>query len=213
VVRVALQALAAVLGGTQSLHTNSFDEALALPTEHAVKVALRTQQIVAHESGVADCVDPLGGSYFVEYLTAEIEKAAKAYLEKIDAMGGVIRAIETGFIKQEIERSAYAYQKALETKTDIVVGLNDFIGDDENPRTLKIDRAVEGDQKARLRSLKAGRPPGVAAERLKSLESAARSGENLLGPIIAAAKANVTVGEMCDALRGVFGTFREAGRG
>jgi methylmalonyl-CoA mutase N-terminal domain/subunit len=211
VVRVTLQALAAVLGGTQSLHTNSFDEALALPTEQAVRLALRTQQIIAHESGVVDTVDPLGGAYFVEYLTEEIEKRAKAYIEQIEAMGGVVRAIETGFIKQEIEKSAYTYQRSLETKGAVVVGLNEFLGEDTRPQTLKIDVAVEADQKARLQSLRKGRSSAIVGDCLRSVESAARAGENLLYPIIDAVKNRVTLGEICDVLKEVYGTFEEAG--
>jgi len=212
IVRVALQALAAVLGGTQSLHTNSFDEALALPTEQAVRVALRTQQIMAHESRVTDSVDPLGGAYFIEYLTDEIEKRAGAYLDKIEAMGGVIRAIETGFIQQEIEKSAYAYQKSLDAKTNTVVGLNDFLGDDQPLQTLKIGAEVEEEQKARLRTLKQSRPQGAVAECLKAVEAAARDGANLLPPIIEATRNKATVGEICDVLRQAFGTFDEVTR-
>jgi len=169
VVRVAIQALAAVLGGTQSLHTNSYDEALALPAEQAVRVALRTQQIIAHESGAADSADPLGGSYFLERLTDSIEDGAKAYFEKIEAAGGVMRAIETGFIKREIESSAYDYQKALETKADIVVGLNEFTGEDESPPTLRVGAGTEQDQKKRLASRRL-RPP-----RRTALTSSTRS--------------------------------------
>jgi methylmalonyl-CoA mutase N-terminal domain/subunit len=212
VVRVALQALAAVLGGTQSLHTNSYDEALALPTEQAVKVALRTQQVIAHESGVTACVDPLGGAYFIEHLTDEIEKRAEAYLEKIEAMGGVIPAIETGFIRQEIEKSAYAHQKSIEAKASIVVGLNDFVGTSEPLHILRIAAAVEEDQRARLRGLKQNRPRGAAAECLRLVEAAARDGANLLPPIIDAARNKATVGEICDVLRGVYGTFDEVTR-
>jgi methylmalonyl-CoA mutase N-terminal domain/subunit len=209
IVRVTLQALAAVLGGTQSLHTNSFDEALSLPTEQAVKVALRTQQIIAHESGVTDSVDPLGGAYMIEYLTDEIERGARAYLDQIKAMGGVIKAIETGFMKREIEKSAYDYQKAIEAGRRTVVGVNDFVGEEEHPTILRIDPAVEQDQRRRLAELKSQRSSQAVAAALHDIEVAARNGENVLDSIIAAAKIKVTVGEICDVLRDVYGTFEE----
>ena len=207
VVRVAFQALAAVLGGTQSLHTNSFDEALALPTEQAVRLALRTQQIVAHESGAADTVDPLGGSYFLESLTDQIEERTRAYFDKIEAAGGVMRAIETGFIKREIESSAYDYQRSLEDKTNIVVGLNEFTGEDEVPPTLKMEAGIEEDQKAKLRRIRAGRHETGVKRNLAAVESSARSGANLLPPIVEAVKDRATLGEICDVLRTVYGTF------
>jgi methylmalonyl-CoA mutase N-terminal domain/subunit len=209
IVRVTLQALAAVLGGTQSLHTNSFDEALSLPAEHAVKVALRTQQIIAHESGVTASVDPLGGAYMIEYLTDKIEQEAKAYIERIESMGGVIKAIETGYMKREIERSAYEYQKAVESGKQVVVGVNRFVGEEEQPPILKIDPAVERDQKRRLAELKSGRPAPKVAGSLRKVEAAARKGENLLDPIIEAAQNKATLGEICDVLRNVYGTFEE----
>jgi methylmalonyl-CoA mutase N-terminal domain/subunit len=209
IVRVTLQALAAVLGGTQSLHTNSFDEALSLPTEHAVKVALRTQQVIAHESGVTDSVDPVGGAYMIEYLTDEIEQEARAYLERIEAMGGVIKAIETGFVKREIEKSAYDYQKAVEAGARTVVGVNDFVSEEEQPSILRIDPAVEQDQRRRLAGSKSGRSASKVAGSLATVEAAARKGENLLDPLIEAAQNKVTLGEICDVLRGVYGTFRE----
>jgi len=211
IVRVTLQALAAVLGGTQSLHTNSFDEALSLPTEQAAKAALRTQQVIAYESGVTDSADPLGGSYLVEYLTDEIEKAAGEYMERIEAMGGVIRAIETGFMKQEIEKSAYRYQKAIEREESVVVGVNRFTGEEEKPPILKVDRSVETDQVKRLSELKRTRPSEGVTKCLRNLEAAAGKGDNLMPFIIEAAKARATVGEICDVLRGVYGTFEEAG--
>jgi methylmalonyl-CoA mutase N-terminal domain/subunit len=211
VVRVTLQALAAVLGGTQSLHTNSFDEALSLPTEEAVRVALRTQQIIAHESGVTDTVDPLGGSYFIEYLTDRIETGTREYLDRIDAMGGVIKAIETGYMKQEIERSAYQYQKDVESGQSVVVGVNRYTGEERRPPILKVDPAAEEGQKRRLAALKRSRRQSAVAESLKRLEIAAAKGENLLPPMIAAAGSRATLGEMCDVLRQVYGTFEEAG--
>jgi methylmalonyl-CoA mutase N-terminal domain/subunit len=209
IVRVTLQALAAVLGGTQSLHTNSFDEALSLPTEQAVKVALRTQQIIAHESGVSDSVDPLGGAYLIEHLTEKIEEHARTYIDQIESMGGVIKAIETGFIKREIEKSAYEYQKAIEAGDHIVVGVNEFVGEEEEIPLLKIDPAVEQDQKRRLAEFKQRRSSPAVAESLKAVESAAHGGDNLLEPIIGAARNKATLGEICDVLRSVFGTFEE----
>jgi methylmalonyl-CoA mutase N-terminal domain/subunit len=212
VVRVALQALAAVLGGTQSLHTNSFDEALSLPAEQAVRVALRTQQIIAYESGVTDTVDPLGGAYFIERLTDEIEEQAGAYIDRIQSMGGVIKAIETGFIKREIEASAYDYQRSIEDGERVVVGVNRFSGEEEQPPTLRIDPATEAEQRSRLSAMKKTRPEATVRECLASLQSAAEGGENLLEPIIVAAKNRVTLQEMCDVLRRVYGTFEEAGK-
>ncbi|HVP58053.1 MAG TPA: methylmalonyl-CoA mutase family protein, partial [bacterium] len=209
IVRVALQAMAAVLGGTQSLHTNSYDEALALPTEQAVKVALRTQQVIAHETGVTASVDPLGGAYLIEHLTDEIERRAHEYLDKIEAMGGVIPAIETGFIQQEIEKSAYAYQQSVDAKTNIVVGLNEFASESEPPNILRIAASIEADQRRRLESLKQDRSREAVAAGLKSVEAAARDGSNVLPPMIEAARAKATVGEICDVLRGVYGTFDE----
>ncbi|MFH1314684.1 MAG: methylmalonyl-CoA mutase family protein [Candidatus Eisenbacteria bacterium] len=212
VVRVTLQALAAVLGGTQSLHTNSFDEALSLPTEQAVRVALRTQQIIAHESGVTDTVDPLGGAYFIERLTDEIERRASEYIERIESMGGVIKAIETGFMKREIETSAYDYQRSIEAGQRVVVGVNSFTGEDEQLPTLKVDPATEEEQKSRLSALKKSRSTTDVSKCLGAIESAARSGDNLLELIIEAARKRVTLQEMCDVLRRVYGTFEEAGR-
>ncbi len=210
VVRVAFQALAAVLGGTQSLHTNSRDEAYALPTEDSVRIALRTQQIIAHESGVTDMVDPLGGSYAVEALTREIERKAVAYLEKIDAMGGAIKAIESGFIQGEIAESAYQYQKEIETKKRIVVGLNQFQAQDE-PLTniLRVQPEAERYQKEKLSKIKRERnDPGVK-ETLAALKKAAQGTDNLVPPILEAVKVYATVGEISDTLREVFGEYRE----
>lgn len=209
IIRVALQALAAVLGGTQSLHTNSFDEALALPTEQAAKIALRTQQIIAYESGVADSVDPLGGSYLVEYLTDELERKAQEYIARIDQMGGVVKAIENGFMKGEIEKSAYEYQKRVENRESVVVGVNRFIDEDEHPRILRIDTALEEQQKARLRSIKRNRSQSAVSKALHAIRQAALQGQNLIEPMIEAAKQRATVGEICDVLRQIYGTFKE----
>lgn len=209
IIRVALQALAAVLGGTQSLHTNSFDEALALPTEQAAKIALRTQQIIAYESGVADSVDPLGGSYLVEYLTEQLERKAEEYIARIDQMGGVVRAIENGFMKSEIEKSAYQYQKRIEDCGSVVVGVNRFIDEDEHPRILRIDTALEEQQKARLRSIRRNRYQSAVNKALDAIRQAALQGQNLIEPMIEAAKQRATVGEICDVLREIYGTFKE----
>ncbi len=209
IIRVTLQALAAVLGGTQSLHTNSFDEALSLPTEEAVRVALRTQQIIAYESGVTDSVDPVGGSYLIEYLTDQIEEKAKEYLEKIEKMGGVITAIENGFIKDEIEKSAYAYQKQVESGETTVVGVNRFAEEYEQPRILKIDEAVEKEQKQRLAMVKTQRSHRMVEKSLKEIREAALAGGNIIEPIISAARNRVTLGEICATLREIYGTFSE----
>ncbi len=209
IVRVALQALAAVLGGTQSLHTNSFDEALALPTEQAAKIALRTQQIIAFESGVGDSVDPLGGSYLIEYLTDEIERRAEDYIARIDKMGGVVRAIESGYMKSEIEKSAYEYQKKIERCESIVVGVNRFVEEDEQPRILRIDFALEEEQKRRLKTIRKNRSQSMVRKALQEIKEAANKGENLIEPIIDATKQRATIGEICDVLREVYGTFKE----
>lgn len=209
VVRVALQALAAVMGGTQSLHTNGMDEALALPTESAVRVALRTQQIIAHESGVADTVDPLAGSYAIESLTDEIERRALEYIRRIDALGGALRAIEQGYIQNEIQDAAYGYQQAVEAKTHIVVGVNEFTT--EHATTidqLKIDPAIEHQAHARLANLRARRDPLKVSELLTRLETAARGPENLMPLFIACVEHSITVGEICRVLRGVWGEYR-----
>ena len=206
VVRVALQALAAALGGTQSLHTNSFDEALSLPTEEAVRVALRTQQIIAHESGVADTVDPRGGSYLIEDLTAEIEKRVLGYLEEIEKQGGVIAAIKKGYINREIEASAYEYQMDVENRRSIVVGVNDFVGEEAGIPIFSLDPALEREQRQKLASLKKSRSPVETGRALKSLEEAAADGANTLEPILEAVKSRCTLGEICDVLRSVYGT-------
>jgi methylmalonyl-CoA mutase N-terminal domain/subunit len=211
IVRTALQALAAVLGGTQSLHTNSFDEALALPTESAARIALRTQQIVAYESGVPQTVDPLAGSYYIEALTDEVERRASAYLEKIAGLGGMLKAIERGFVQQEIQNAAYEYQQAVDRSEAVVVGVNRFKQEDEKPVVLqKIDEALERKQVERLQALRARRDAGPWAESLKKIEDAARSGANLMPQIVAAVEAYATVGEISDTLREVFGEYREA---
>ena len=211
VIRVTLQALAAVLGGTQSLHTNSLDEALWLPTEESVRIALRTQQIIAHESGVANTVDPLAGSYVVEYLTNEIERQAQAYIEKIDAMGGVLVAIEQGYIQQEIADAAYRYQQAVEKGERIVVGVNAYQIEEEARRLkrLVVDPAVEARQRERLAALRARRDSERVSAMLARVEAAARASDEMLMPLlIAAVEAECTLGEICGVLRQVWGEYR-----
>jgi methylmalonyl-CoA mutase N-terminal domain/subunit len=211
VVRTTIQALAAVLGGTQSLHTNAMDEALALPTENAARVALRTQQVIAHESGVADTVDPLAGSYAIEQLTFELERRAADYIKKIDAMGGMLRAIEIGYVQREIQEAAYQYQRAVETNDTIVVGVNRFqSAEDAAPPTLRIDPSVEPAQVARLRALRERRDNNQTENALAALQAAARGPENLLPRILAAVEAHATVGEISHRLRRVWGEYREA---
>jgi methylmalonyl-CoA mutase N-terminal domain/subunit len=211
VVRTTIQALAAVLGGTQSLHTNSMDEALGLPTEDAARIALRTQQVIAYESGVADTADPLAGSYAIEYLTDEIERRAFEYIQKIDDLGGMLSAIEAGYVQREIERAAYDYQKAVEAQEEIVVGVNRFqIQEETSIPTLKIDPAFEQAQVERLRKVRAERNSSAALAALDQVEAAARSGENLMPPIIAAVEAYATLGEIADKMRVVFGEYTEA---
>jgi methylmalonyl-CoA mutase N-terminal domain/subunit len=209
VVRVALQALAAVLGGTQSLHTNSMDEALWLPTEKAVRVALRTQQVIAYESGVADSIDPLAGSYLVEYLTDEIERRAGEYIRRIDDMGGALAAIEQGYIQDEIQNAAYAFQQALERNEETVVGVNAFQVDEQvELERLKVDLSIEQNQRARLSALRARRDSVRAGELLAQLESAARGTENLMPVIIACVENDLTLGEICGVLRGLWGEYQ-----
>jgi len=209
VVRVTLQALAAVMGGTQSLHTNSQDEALALPTEETARLALRTQQIIAHESGVADFVDPLGGSYAVEALTDEMERRAREYIERVDEMGGMIKAIETGFVQNEIHESAYAYQRAVEAKERVVVGVNEYTEGAEGARALhRIDPQVMEAQAARLGRLREERDEERVRAALGAVEQAARGTENLVPSILEAVKALATLGEISDTLKGVFGGYR-----
>lgn len=209
IVRVTLQALAAILGGTQSLHTNSRDEALSLPTEESVQVALRTQQIIAYESGVPDTIDPLAGSYYMEYLTNQIESRTRDYLARIERMGGALRAIETGFIQREIQESAYRYQLAVEQGNQVVVGVNRFVTQgDLSPRLMKVDPRVGENQIARLRALKEARD-GVSVGRLLSrLEDVAREKENLMPAIMECIAAYATLGEICSVLRGVFGEYK-----
>ena len=210
VVRVALQALAAVLGGTQSLHTNSLDEALALPSEDSVKLALRTQQVIAHESGVADFTDPLGGSYVIESLTNSIEAAARAYIERIDEMGGMVAAIEQGFPQREIEASAYRYQIEVEREERVLVGINAFQEEEQTrpANLLRIDPALEQQQKDRLQRVRAERDGDRVKECLHALSVGAASDTNLMPLILAAVKARASVGEISDALRLVFGVYR-----
>lgn len=208
VVRVTLQALAAVLGGTQSLHTNARDEALALPTEDSARTALRTQQIIAHESGVADTADPLAGSYFVEHLTDEIESRAKAYLEKIEALGGAIACIEKQYFQDEIAASAYRYQRAIEQEEKIIVGVNAFQGDaDEQFELLRVPESVQHEHAKKLARLREQRDGQKVSELLLNLQAAARSSENLMPLIIQCVEAKATLGEISHALREVFGTY------
>ncbi len=210
IVRVAMQSAAAVLGGTQSLHTNGFDEALGLPTENAARLALRTQQVVGYESGVADTVDPLAGSYFVEYLTDEIEKQALAYIERIDQMGGAVRAIEAGFIQNEIADAAYEAQKRIESGEDVVVGVNKFtIEEPPFEDILKVDDTLRTKQMARLQAVKTSRDQTAVTALLNTLRQAALGTENLMPIIIAAVEAYATVGEISDALRSVWGEYEE----
>jgi methylmalonyl-CoA mutase N-terminal domain/subunit len=209
VVRTALQALAGVLGGTQSLHTNSLDEALALPTEEAVTIALRTQQVIAHESGVVNTADPLGGSYFVEKLTNDIEAEALEYFRKIDAMGGMVPAVERGFPQREIQEAAYRFQQAVERKEKVIVGVNDYVMDEKPLPILYIDESVAEAQAARVELLKRTRDNAHVQKALADLRQAARGDGNIMYPILEAARAYSTLGEMCDALREVWGEYEE----
>jgi methylmalonyl-CoA mutase N-terminal domain/subunit len=215
IVRVAIQALAAILGGCQSLHTNSMDEALALPTEDAALIALRTQQILANETGVPNTVDPVAGSYAIESLTNEIEKGALAYIEKVNSMGGMLRAIEAGFVQGEIQKAAYDFQRAVENKEQIVVGVNDFVAprEENDARTipiLRVDAEIERCQIARLNALRAKRDSALAKSALAELQRRAVTTENLLPAILAAVEAYATIGEISDALRRVFGEYQES---
>jgi methylmalonyl-CoA mutase N-terminal domain/subunit len=210
IVRTTIQALAAVLGGTQSLHTNSMDEALALPSELAVRIALRTQQIIAHESGVVNSVDPLAGSYQVEAMTNRLEEQAYEYFAKIEALGGVIPAIEQGFFQREIAASAYRYQQEIEERRRIVVGVNDHVLDE--PLTiplLEMDPEGERRQRERLAKVRRERDNGLLKKRLAALSEAAQADENLMPHIVDAVRAYGTLGEICDVLRDVFGEYRE----
>jgi methylmalonyl-CoA mutase N-terminal domain/subunit len=210
IARVAIQALAAVLGGTQSLHTDAYDEALALPTEDAARIALRTQQILAHESGVADAVDPLGGSYFVERLTLDMENAAFTYFEKLDSMGGMVRAIEHGFPQKEIAEASYAYQRAVEAGEKIIVGINEYVMDEPQPQILYIDESVREAQTAKLKRLRRGRSNEAVARSLLALcHAAEKESENTMPCLLDCVRAYATVGEICNSLRKVFGTYEE----
>ena len=210
VMRVTQQALAAVLGGAQSIHTNSRDEALSLPTEESARLALRTQQVIAHESGVVNTADPLGGSFHIEELTNQIEQGAKEYIHRIDAMGGTLNAIENKFIQNEIQNAAYAYQQEIERGQRIVVGVNKFRQDErENVRTFRLDPALERQQVERLQALRASRDNGAVSLALKTLEETARGTGNLMPPILDCCTAYATVGEISDRLRAVFGEYQE----
>jgi methylmalonyl-CoA mutase N-terminal domain/subunit len=211
IVRTAFQALAGVLGGTQSLHTNSMDETLALPSEKAVKIALRTQQIIAYETGVANTADPLGGSYFVEALTDAMERRAEAYFEKIDALGGVIPAIEAGFFQREIAEAAYRYQLELDRKEKIIVGVNDFVEENEQVDIpiLTISPEVEVRQRKRIAEIRAGRNDQDVRRSLAELHQAAVDGKNLMPHLLACTRVYVTLGEMCAELARVYGVHEE----
>ncbi len=210
IVRTALEALSAVLGGTQSLHTNSFDEAFALPTENAVRLALRTQQVIAHETGVVNTIDPLGGSYFVENLTNRLEREAYEYFERIRSLGGVVPAIKENFFQREIADASFRYQSEVEAKQRIIVGVNRYQSEDENElEILRVDPALEGEQIARVKAYRARRDPAAAEAAITRLKQGAEGDENLMPLIVDAAKASVTMGEMCDALREVWGVWRE----
>jgi len=211
VTRVTLQALAAVLGGTQSLHTNSMDEALWLPTEQSVRVALRTQQIIAHESGVADSVDPLAGSYLLEHLTDEIEAQAEEYLQKIDALGGVLPAIEQGFIQQKIQESAYRTQQALEKGEEILVGVNAFqVEEKSDLERLEVNPAIEVGQRARLEKLRGERDTAKVSALLSLVEQAARGTQNLMPIFVECVENDITLGEITGVLRGVWGEYQSS---
>jgi methylmalonyl-CoA mutase N-terminal domain/subunit len=209
-IRTAIEALAAVLGGTQSLHTNSFDEALALPTEHAVRLALRTQQVLAHEVGVVNTADPLGGSYYLEHLTNELERQAYDYFERITELGGVIAAIEQNFMQREIAEASYRYQSEIEKQQRVIVGVNRYQQEDEPElEILRIDPALEQKQIERVQALRGRRDAALAESTLAELKRAASGDTNLMEPILACARAYVTMGEMCDTLRDIWGTWRE----
>lgn len=211
IVRTTIQALAAVLGGTQSLHTNSMDEALSLPTESAARIALRTQQVIAHESGIADTVDPLAGSYAIEELTTQMEMMAEDYISKIDDMGGMLRAIETGYVQREIQEAAYEYQRAVETNNAVVVGVNKFQSDETSTiPIMRIDAKIESNQVERLQALRARRDAAKVEFALTALEDAAKGTENLLPRILECVESSVTVGEISGRLRSIWGEYHEA---
>ena len=208
--RVAFQALSAVLGGTQSLHTNSMDEALALPSEHAALLALRTQQVVGYEIGVTDTVDPLGGSYYVEALTDQVEQEVMGYIKQIDELGGAVAAIEQGFMQREIQESAYRYQREVESGERVVIGVNRFASGDELPiDLLKVDPAVGERQIERLKKVRLRRDQGKVAEVLQELRRGAQSKENLMPYIFKAVKAYASLGEICGVLREIFGEYKQ----
>jgi methylmalonyl-CoA mutase N-terminal domain/subunit len=210
VVRTALQALSAVLGGTNSLHTNSLDEALALPTAEAATLALRTQQVIAHESGVTNTVDPFGGSYFIERLTLDMEEGAYRYFDTIDRMGGMVSAVEQGYPQREIAESSYRFQQAVEKKEKLIVGVNAFVEENEVPHPiLYIDEAAAGAQMARMVETKAGRDEARVQRSLAALAEAARGTSNTMYPLLECVRAYATVGEMCNALRDVWGEYEE----
>ena len=210
IVRVAYQALAAVLGGTQSLHTNSLDETLALPTEQAVQVALRTQQILAHETGVPDVIDPLGGSYYVEALTDQLEREAEALFAEIQSIGGVVRGIESGWFQRQIARSAADFQRAAEAKEKIVVGVNEFTSDDDHPvEILKVSNDAEASQRDRMAAMRGRRDAAVVEQRLDALRRAAEADANVIGPMLDCARAFCTLYEIRSALERVWGAYRE----
>jgi len=213
IVRTALQALSAVLGGTQSLHTNSMDETLALPTEKAVKIALRTQQIIAHETGVANTIDPLGGSWFVEHMTDRLEREAREYFRRIDALGGVVAGIEQGFFQKEIGQASFHYQRALESKRKTMVGVNEFVEPEPTGPaidTLKIGQVTEDEQNARLRALRAQRDGAAVRRALDGLKRASSKGDNVMPALVEAVRAYATLGEMVDAMKATYGTYVEA---
>jgi methylmalonyl-CoA mutase N-terminal domain/subunit len=210
VVRVAYQALAAVLGGTQSLHTNSLDETLALPTEEAARLALRTQQIIAHETGVADVIDPLGGSYYLESLTDQLEREAEALFAEIQSIGGVVKGIEDGWFQRQIARSAERFQRETEEGKRIIVGVNEFTSEDDHPvEILKIANDAEQDQRRRLARLRAERDAGLVQEKLEALRQAALRDRNVIGPMLDCARAHCTLYEIRHALESVYGAYRE----
>jgi methylmalonyl-CoA mutase N-terminal domain/subunit len=210
VVRTALQAMAAVLGGTQSLHTNSLDEALALPTAEAATLALRTQQVIAYETGVTNIVDPLGGSYFVEKLTRDLEEEALAYFDTIDRMGGMVEAIEDGYPQREIAESSYTFQRAVESRAKVIVGVNDFVAGEEEPiRILYIDESASQTQLEKLNRLRGTRDDARVRQALEALQVGAQGTANTMPLLIDAVRAYATIGEMCDALRQVWGEYEE----
>jgi methylmalonyl-CoA mutase N-terminal domain/subunit len=210
IVRVAYQALAAVLGGTQSLHTNSLDETLALPTEQAVQVALRTQQILAHETGVAEVIDPLGGAYYVEALTDQLEREAEALFAEIASIGGVVRGIESGWFQRQIAQSAAAYQRRVEAGAQTIVGVNDYLSEDDHPvEILRVSNEAEEEQRRRMGRMRSERDNALVEQRLSALRQAAEVDQNVIGPMLDAARAYCTLYEICHALERVWGAYRE----